>query len=474
MPTEPDDTSLGFDPITSDQIDALAELADGPPATPATARRLRERFGDPVATRLLRTLELQTKARRKFGPGRWWVTSRGLQQATAWQVADYKAAWFGDRPVIDLCCGVGGDLMRLARRGPVTGIDADPDVAAMAAANLDAAGAGLSSGDGSSGDGPAASDEQPLAGGRLSAGVVCGDAIRWAGSSDAAVHIDPDRRPTTHDAVPRDVVLGRTRTGKRTKATETRTTSPDRFSPAWDDVERILERSGDGVAKLAPATRLDGPILERVHRCWIALGTTVREQSVLFGETIRRAEVKPATRSAVVIGADGRHQRFVEAVSGAAVGTVEPVQALGAMLVDPHAAIRAAGLTEAFAVACGLGVLAGPSGFLTTDADGANTDVSDPEDADGNTRDAAAESGPLALGPLAFAERIVWSGRFDDRGLRRAFRELDARPATVKVRGVAAEPEMLLKRYRKCGQRLTTLWLGRAGDGVFAAITRST
>lgn len=461
MPSDSDDTSPGFDPITPEQIEALADLADGPPATPAIARRLRERFGDRVMTRLLRTLELQTKARRKFGPGRWWVTSRGLQQATAWQVADHKAAWFGDRPVIDLCCGVGGDLIRLTRRGPVTGVDADPEIAAMAAANIHAATSDLHSG-----DRPALTGDPRHQVGRLSAGVVCGDAIRFAGSSDAAIHIDPDRRAMASDAVSPDGVLGRNRTGKRTKASETRATSPDRFSPAWDDVGRILERSGDGVAKLAPATRLDGPILDRVHRCWIALGTTVREQSVLFGETIRRAGVKAATRSAVVIAADGRHERFIEVESAVAVEAVETAEGLGSMLVDPHAAVRAAGLTEAFAVARGLKLLAGPSGFLTTDTGGKDTGGTDTND--GDTNDAAA-----GFGSLAFAERIVWSGRFDDRGLRRAFRQLDARPTTVKVRGVAAEPESLVKRYRKCGERPTTLWLGRAGDGVFAAITQS-
>lgn len=53
-----------------------------------------------------------------------WLTRVGLEQSTAWDVAQHKAARFPkDQPVKDLCCGIGVDTAALLSRGPVTAVD---------------------------------------------------------------------------------------------------------------------------------------------------------------------------------------------------------------------------------------------------------------------------------------------------------------------------------------------------------------
>ena len=92
---------------------------------------------------------LRARGRNRLGPDadRMWLTETGLEQATRRVVADRHAERFarlGVRTVADLCCGVGGDLLALARAGVprVVGVDRDPVTAAVAAANAAALGLG--------------------------------------------------------------------------------------------------------------------------------------------------------------------------------------------------------------------------------------------------------------------------------------------------------------------------------------------
>ncbi len=63
-------------------------------------------------------------------------TARGLEQATDEIVAACTASRFPrGLPLAELCCGIGGDLLALAHRGPVVGVDRDPAAAILADAN---------------------------------------------------------------------------------------------------------------------------------------------------------------------------------------------------------------------------------------------------------------------------------------------------------------------------------------------------
>ena len=95
---------------------AIEQLAGRDAENAKVIEGVRRQFGSELADLIVRAARLQPKARLKLGPGFWWVTDRSLQQATAWQVAQLKAHWFGDRLVHDLCCGIGGDAVSLAER----------------------------------------------------------------------------------------------------------------------------------------------------------------------------------------------------------------------------------------------------------------------------------------------------------------------------------------------------------------------
>ena len=120
------------------------------PIRDADRRWVLERLEDPVrgaATShphqrwLSEVVRLQPAAVAKLGPppsGIWWVTDRSLQQATAEPVAVLKASWIKpfERTIADVCCGIGGDLVRWATDRPAMAVDRDPQMLAMAAANL--------------------------------------------------------------------------------------------------------------------------------------------------------------------------------------------------------------------------------------------------------------------------------------------------------------------------------------------------
>ena len=73
-----------------------------------------------------------------------YFTPDGLEQATRLSVASHRAARltaFGASTVVDLGCGIGGDLIAFARAGlTAAGVDLDPVRVAVAEANLAALG----------------------------------------------------------------------------------------------------------------------------------------------------------------------------------------------------------------------------------------------------------------------------------------------------------------------------------------------
>ncbi|CAM5444090.1 hypothetical protein SBADM41S_02106 [Streptomyces badius] len=92
---------------------------------------------------------LRQRAVAKFGAEdayRMYFTPNGVEQATRTSVAAHRAARFaglGVRSVADLCCGIGGDAIALARAGiSVLAVDRDPLTAEVARANAEALGLG--------------------------------------------------------------------------------------------------------------------------------------------------------------------------------------------------------------------------------------------------------------------------------------------------------------------------------------------
>ncbi|TWT54240.1 hypothetical protein Pla22_18810 [Rubripirellula amarantea] len=390
--------------------DVVRDLTTSDASSVAKENDLRTRYGPYWARVLCDVASAQPKSIKKFpalaqSDSVCWATTRSIQQATSWQVAMMKAKWLGDRKVYDLCCGCGGDACAIATRGDVVAVDRDRLLVEFAQANL-----------------------RRLAPSH-SAIVQHGDVEKISLPSDVAVHIDPDRRTIENQS-------------------STRTVSADHFQPSWSFVRRLMLAQPSTIVKVAPATQVqDDEVSQAMHRCWISLSGSVREQVLLAGESIEVAGLKRGSCSAISISADGASHRFEPRCQE--VGGVKYASKPLVWLIDPDAAVRAAMLTEAFARQHELAVLGQFSGFLTSDASSLPSDVR----------------------AMAITGEVLWIGSADDRKLRRELRAHDWFPQTIKCRGVQQDPAQLVRRYRECGSHPVTLWIGKQGKRVYAAIT---
>ncbi|MET8828851.1 methyltransferase domain-containing protein [Streptomyces sp. NPDC004610] len=138
-----------LDPLlTPDGQALLDEVRDTDPAGElALATRLRRSHPAPLVSAALAQARLRQRAAAKFAAedaGRMYFTPNGVEQSTRASVAAYRAARLreaGVTSVADLCCGIGGDAIALARAGiRVLAVDRDPLTAATARANADALG----------------------------------------------------------------------------------------------------------------------------------------------------------------------------------------------------------------------------------------------------------------------------------------------------------------------------------------------
>ncbi|MFF4586823.1 methyltransferase domain-containing protein [Streptomyces sp. NPDC001388] len=140
-------------PLLTPEGRALLDAVRGtaPADELAVATRLRRDHPAELVSAALGQARLRQRAVAKFGAedaGRMFFTPHGVEQSTRASVAAYRAERMrrlGVASVADLCCGIGGDAIALARAGiRVLAVDRDPLTAAAARANADALGlAGL-------------------------------------------------------------------------------------------------------------------------------------------------------------------------------------------------------------------------------------------------------------------------------------------------------------------------------------------
>jgi hypothetical protein len=262
---------------------------------------------------VLEQVALRHKGRSKFAAAaRMFFTPRGLEQATDEIVAAYKAARFiGRKKIFDLCSGIGGDLLALARLEDTVGFDRDPIMATIGRAN---------------GRSLAGSDEGGLERGGLD--VRMQDVGQLDLANCAAWHIDPDRRPS-----------GR------------RTTLVDMHEPGPAVMEKLLAQNPHAAIKLAPAAQMPPHWLAQAETEWISRGRQCRQLVAWFGDLARR----PGTRCASVLGATPNASRTVTGSPG-----IEPplAGALGPYLFEPDAAVLAAQLGGALAAQHDLAAIA--------------------------------------------------------------------------------------------------------------------
>ena len=291
---------------------ALAAALDEPDPLRAHTALERATPGTPSDLRAvaLTQAELRVKAQVKFGAlaSSMYFTPDGLEQATRLSVATHRAARltaFGATTVLDLGCGIGGDLIAVARAGiTAAGVDLDPVRVAVASANLVALG--------------------------LGGAVQVADALGIDHSPFDVAFCDPARRS------------GRGRTF-----------SPDAWTPPWSFVESLLAR--DACVKTAPGIPHE-VIPAGVEAEWVSDHGEVKE-AALWGGRLATVE-----RRATVIGDGGLATLTDEDDPGA------DVVPLGRFLYEPDGAVVRAGLVTAVAAGVGGGLLDRHIAYVTADS----------------------------------------------------------------------------------------------------------
>ncbi|MFF8193619.1 methyltransferase domain-containing protein [Streptomyces bobili] len=138
-------------PLLTPEGSALLDAVRGtaPADELAVATRLRREHPAELVSAALGQSRLRQRAAAKFGAEdaeRMFFTPNGVEQSTRASVAGHRAERMrslGVTSVADLCCGIGGDAIALARAGiRVLAVDRDPLTAAVARTNAEALGLG--------------------------------------------------------------------------------------------------------------------------------------------------------------------------------------------------------------------------------------------------------------------------------------------------------------------------------------------
>jgi SAM-dependent methyltransferase len=286
------------------------EVVGDDPLRAQTALR-REASAEHVAAALTQAT-LRVRAAAKFGDlaPLLYFTPDGLEQATRLPVAAHRAARleaFRTTTLVDLGCGIGGDLMAAARVGiTCAGVDLDPVRVEVARANLDALG--------------------------LPGAVMVADATTIDPSPFDVAFADPARR-----------------TGRG------RSFDVDDWTPPWSFVEGLLRR--DSCVKVAPGIP-HALVPAEVEAEWVSDHGEVKEAALWSGSLATTA------RRATVIGDGGLATLTDEDDPGLGQVGVVPV---GRCLYEPDGAVIRAGLVTAVAAGVGGGLVDEHIAYVSSD-----------------------------------------------------------------------------------------------------------
>jgi SAM-dependent methyltransferase len=177
----------------------------------------------------------QASAKEKFpDPEHWFWTRKLLEQSSDhWCAAESANDFPAGEVVMDLCCGAGADAIALAQRSSQV-VACDIDATALQLATLNAAKH------------------------QVELDVRLQPAETLEIPNDVWVHIDPDRRPGG-----------------------ARATYQHAFTPAWDDVQRLISQCRGISIKVAPGTRFEGEDFPPVVR-FLSRQRSVRQQRWLW------------------------------------------------------------------------------------------------------------------------------------------------------------------------------------------------
>ncbi|MFJ5221453.1 SAM-dependent methyltransferase [Streptomyces sp. NPDC088400] len=453
-----------LEPLLSAEGQALlAELRDHDPAHELTlATRLRREHPAELVSAALAQARLRQRGVAKFGAAdayRMYFTPNGVEQATRSTVAAYRAARFraiAPTPpgpdsgphsgqgagkssgtdagtdagtavsVTDLCCGIGGDAIELARAGfAVSAVDLDPLTCEIALANVRTL----------------APDSPPMT-------VTCADVREY------------DLEPGAEDEAtgPRALFIDPARRGGRGRIFD-----PEAYSPPLSWAIDAVRRAGLGAVKIAPGIPHE-LIPDDFEAEWISDGGDVKE-AVLWhdrdqgGDRDRdrdrdRAETprnglrndSRNPENAVVPGIR-RATLLPSAATLAGRGLPDPpVRRTGRFLYEPDGAVIRAHLVAEVAEELAGGLIDETIAYITADE--------------------------LRPTPYATAYEITDELPFNLKRLKALLREREVGVLTVKKRGSAVEPEELRRRVKLKGPNAATVFLTRVAGAPTMLIGR--
>ncbi|WP_405795607.1 class I SAM-dependent methyltransferase [Streptomyces sp. NBC_01506] len=322
-------------PLLSDEGQALlAALRDHDPARElALATRLRRDHPAELVSAALAQARLRQRAVAKFGERdayRMYFTPHGVEQATRTSVAAHRAGRFRDigmrdaglARITDLCCGVGGDAIELARAGfAVTAVDRDPVTCEIAALNV-----------------------RTLAPDAPSATVVCADVMTYdllAAPAPDALFIDPARR------------------GGRGRIFD-----PEAYSPPLSWAIEAVRTVGTGGIKIAPGIPHE-LVPDDFEAEWISDGGDVKE-AVLWHDA--NGPGRGAGAAGAITHGARRATLLPAAVTLTGRGLPDPrVRDVGRYLYEPDGAVIRAHLVAEAADELDGGLIDETIAYITAD-----------------------------------------------------------------------------------------------------------
>ncbi|MYS23709.1 MULTISPECIES: class I SAM-dependent methyltransferase [unclassified Streptomyces] len=302
------------DLLTEDGRALLAGLRDHDPAADlAVATRLRRTYDAGLVSAALGQARLRQRAVAKFGPRdahRMYFTPDGVEQSTRTTVAEHRAERFralGVRRLADLCGGIGGDAIALARAGiEVLAVDRDPLTCAVARANAEALG---------------------LAD-RIE--VRCADVAEVATAGYDAVFVDPARR-----------------TGRG------RTFDPEAYSPPLSWALAAARTVPFAAVKVAPGIPHEA-VPADAEAEWVSDRGDVKEAALWFGTA-------PGSVRATLLPSGA-------ALRAASLPPDPAVRPVGRFLYEPDGAVIRAHLVAAVAEEVAGGLIDATIAYVTADA----------------------------------------------------------------------------------------------------------
>jgi len=290
----------------------LHEASDSDRSIVSLAKLLRRDLSVNRVHLVLEQVELRKRAAVKFSRANsMFFTRQLLEQSTGEQIAGYKARRFPSGGLIaDLCCGIGGDLQALARRGEALAIDKDAISLLLAEKNCDE-------------------------GVRNIRSQVCDVRDVAVTLKCSAWHIDPDRR-----------------------ATGVRTSTAEFSEPGIETLRQLAEREPSGAVKFAPAASVPGELANGMELEWISSRRECRQQVAWLGDLARR----PGQHVATIVDRSGRAHTFAGEPN-----LTCPIGPMARYIFDFDPAVAASRLIGAIAVQHNLCAIGPVPSYLTSD-----------------------------------------------------------------------------------------------------------